>query len=269
MKTKKTNFITRDFFELFKTEEELYHNEDEVSVKLLKLLKKSVELRIPDRKFALLLSGGLDSVILAKLLKDSGKDFTCYIAATSDDKDDVLHAKKIAMDLNLDLHSNIIDENNIESYLKNVVPLIEDSNVVKVGVGTTIHIACEQAKKDGCKVIFSGIGADELFAGYARYKNQENLENVNKDTYSDILKFYEKNAYRDDVITMNQNLELRVPFLDKEVVQYGLNIVSGLKIKEINGELVEKYILRKLAEILELPDYIVNRKKRLHNMVPE
>ena len=79
------------------------------------------------------------------------------------------------------------------------MPLIEDSNVVKVGVALTFYAACEQAKKDGCKVIFSGLGSEEIFAGYKRHKDSFD---INKECLSGVLKIYERDLYRDDVITM-------------------------------------------------------------------
>ena len=249
----KISIIKKDFFKLKESKE----TERKVVNKLYELVKESVSIRVPDRKFGLLFSGGIDSVIIAKLLQNMGKKFYCYIAATSKDNEELLNAKKIVKELDLKIKIRIIEEKNIDFYLRNVIPLIEDSNVIKAGVGVTIYAACEEAKKDKNKVIFSGMGADELFAGYFRYRNVENLNNLNKDCYSDILKFYEKNAYRDDVITMHNNLELRVPYLDTKVVKYALNINPNLKINEI-----EKYVLRKVAKKLGLPDYIVNRKKK-------
>src|SRR3989338_1866481 len=55
----------------------------DVLAQLEKNIIEAVRIRIPERKFGLLFSGGLDSVLLAKILKDLKQDFTCYIAATS------------------------------------------------------------------------------------------------------------------------------------------------------------------------------------------
>ena len=67
---------------------------------------------------------------------------------------------------------------------------------------------------------------------------------------------YERDLYRDDVLTMDLNLELRLPFLDKELVSYALKIPESLKIEEgvtkkilrkiaLNGGLSEKFSFRK------------------------
>jgi diphthine-ammonia ligase len=250
VKSGKLIFLERDFYSITP----ILKDEKKVIKELKKRIVDSIQIRVPQRKFGLLFSGGLDSVIIVKVLKDLGCDFTCYTAATSKEAPDFIAAKKAAKMLGLKLKTKVVKD--IKPYLKKVVPLIEDSNVVKVGVALPLYISCELAKKDGNKVIFSGSGADELFAGYARYK--KDLKKVNKDCYSDILKIYEKNNYRDDVLTMNNNLELRVPFLDESIVSFGLKIDSKLKIKND----VEKYILRQVALELGLSEEFALRKKK-------
>ncbi|HIH58787.1 MAG TPA: diphthine--ammonia ligase [Nanoarchaeota archaeon] len=251
VKTGNIRFIERTFFSLGKK------IQGDVLAQLEKNIIEAVRIRIPERKFGLLFSGGLDSVLLAKILKDLKQDFTCYIAATSKNSPDLIAAEEAAKVLGLPLQPIIVSEEETKEYLKILVPLIEDSNVIKVGVALPLYIASTIAKKERNKVIFSGSGADEVFGGYNRYKMGE-ISRLNQDCYSDLLKIYEKNCYRDDVITMHNNLELRVPFLDKELVAFALAIPPELKIK--NGE--EKYILRQVALHLGIPEKISARKKK-------
>jgi len=252
IKSGKVSFINRKFFAL---SPEVTGNR--AQEKLKKIFLDAVKIRIPERKFGLLFSGGLDSLLIAKVLKDLGQDFTCYTAATSEDAPDLIAAKDAAKKLHLKLKYKVISKEQTRSYLQKVVPLIEDNNVIKVGVALPLYIASELAKADGNKVIFSGSGADELFGGYHRYKTTE-LGKLNKDCYSDVLKIYERNTYRDDVITMNNNLELRVPFLDKKLVAFALRMDPAMKIH--NG--IEKYALRQLAQTMSIPAFLAQRKKK-------
>ncbi len=251
IKTGKTSFLKRNFFSTKKT------LKGDVLLTLQKTLQEAVCLEAPDTKFGLLFSGGLDSLLLAKMLKDRGYIFTCYTAASNEQSPDLLSAKDCAKQLGFPLRYTILDQQQTVEHLKNIVPLIEDSNVIKVGVALPLFAAAELAKQDGNRVIFAGSGADELFGGYHRYKAID-LKKLNEDCYSDLLKIYEKNCYRDDVITMNNTLELRVPFLDKEVVALALRIAPEWKIKD--GQ--EKYILRQLAQKLGIPKTLAERKKK-------
>lgn len=230
------------------------NNEAYALRKLGELIEEAVRIRIPDKKFGLLFSGGVDSVVIAKTLKDMGAEFTCYTAATSGDSPDLLQAKMAAEKLDLRLKYVIIDENEVKRRLERLVPLIEDNNVVKVGVSLPIDAACGLARRDRCKVIFSGSGADEIFAGYNRSKNSNN---INADCISHLLHIYERNNYRDDVITMDNHLELRVPFLDKNLVSFALRISPGLKLRHM-----EKHILRQSATRMGVSEELAYKKKK-------
>ena len=231
-------------------------NYDEIQKTTQHLLDTAIQKRIPDQKCGLLFSGGIDSTYLAQYLTEKGQNFTCYTAVLDSETvpKDLEVAENVAKELGLTLKVKKITIDEIPGYLEKIVPLIEDSNVVKVGVALTFYVACEMAKEDGCKVIFSGLGSEEIFAGYERHKNSAN---INQECVSGLLKMYERDLYRDDVVTMDNNLELRVPFLDRQLVEYALKIPEQYKIKD--G--VTKHILREIALSKGIPEEFSFRKK--------
>jgi len=256
IKNNRIEFIEREFFDITP---EIKSKESEIKNKVSILLKAAIKKRIPKRKFGLLFSGGIDSTIIAFILKKLKCNFTCYTAVLDDPKlktpQDLVYAKKVAKDLDLSLKIIKVKLKDVNTHLKTIVPLIEDSNVVKAGVALTFYAACQEAKKDGCKVIFSGLGSEEIFAGYKRHKDSYNL---NKECLSGILKIYERDLYRDDVITMFNNLELRLPFLDNSLVDYALKIPADYKLS--NNQ--EKYILRLAAKSMGLKKEFTERRKK-------
>lgn len=243
----------------FSTTPLLKAKKDEIVKKVDELLENAITKRIPERKFGVLFSGGIDSTMIAKYLLEKGVDFTCYTAVLDDsnmkEPEDLLYAKRIATELGLKLKIVKIKFSDVPKYLKVIVPLIEDSNVIKVGVALPFYAACEEAHKDGCKVLFSGLGSEEIFAGYQRHK--ESLD-INKECVSGLLKMYERDLYRDDVVTMHNQIELRLPYLDLELVRYALRIPQELKLKEGH----EKFILRVVAKNKNLDDAFAFRKKK-------
>lgn len=253
LKKKKLEEIKRNFFsyqpEHTDTKEELLKNTQQ-------LLHQAIDKRVPSKKFGLLFSGGLDSTYLANYLQQKGESFVCYTAAVESltTAKDLEAAEKVAKELNLTLRVKTIKKEDIPSYLEKIVPLIEDSNVVKVGVALTFYLASELAKEDGCKVLFSGLGSEEIFAGYDRHKKSAN---INQECVSGLLKMYERDLYRDDVITMANNLELRLPFLDRKLITYALKIPAKYK---INSERT-KMILREIALREHMPEEFALRKK--------
>ena len=243
----------RDSFSFLPEHEDAY---EVLREKTKNLLHNAIQKRIPGQKFGLLFSGGVDSTYLAKYLKDQGKEFTCYTAVldTEPAAADLLAAEAAAQGLGLRLRVRKIKLDEIPGYLQKIVPLIEDSNVVKVGVALPFYLAGEMAKEDGCKVIFSGLGSEEIFAGYERHTH---ALNINQECLSGLRKLYERDLYRDDVITMDNSLELRLPFLDRALVDFALKIPSQYKLRE--GMM--KFILRDIALKAGIPEPIAFRKK--------
>ena len=96
----------------------------------------------------------------------------------------------------------------------------------------------------------TGQGADELFGGYRRHEGflEQGPEVLDREIYSDLKNISTINLERDDMVTMANSVELRVPFLDKEVIKTGLAISPELKVLKKDGFYTRKYILRKAAE---------------------
>ena len=258
IKEDKAELINRKFFDIFPEHKESY---DAIVKNITQLGIKAIKKRIPDNDFGILFSGGIDSSFIAFVCKSLGLKFKCYTAAldSENEAEDLKYAKKAAKALNLELKYKLLALDDVESYLKKVVPLIEDTNVVKVEVALTFFVACELAKKDNIKVIFSGLGSEEIFAGYERHKKSYN---INEECLSGLRKMYERDLYRDDVVAMNNNIELRLPFLDKELVDYALKIPGKYKIMENNGRIYGKMPLRDSAKAMGIKKWIAERPKK-------
>ena len=249
--------IRQDFFEITPEHKKTI---DEIKKETIGLLIDSVAKRVPDQKVGILFSGGIDSVVLAKLLQELGVDFTCYTAGLEDDglkdSDDILWAKNAAKYFGFKLKVITITLKEVEDYIKKIIPLIEDANVIKVGVSLPFYIACEAAKKDKVRVIFSGLGSEEIFAGYKRH---ERSHEINKECLHGLLQLRERDLYRDDVITMANNIELRLPYLDKTLVDYSLKVPGHHKLNDKE----KKLVLRQIAEeSLKIPKEFAWRPKK-------
>ncbi len=222
-------------------------------------LTNAITKRVPDVKFGLLFSGAVDSSLIALILKKLNVDFRCYTCVFQDvntkEAEDLEYSKKVAEELDLDLEIVNVGLNEVEKELQNICELIESNNVTKVSIALPFYFACKKAREDGIKVILSGLGADDLFAGYERHLKSND---INKECYNSLLNIYERDLYRDDVITMFYNLELRVPYLDLDLISCALDLDAKYKIK---GD-VNKFILRDLAADYGLRKEIAFRKKR-------
>ena len=218
--------------------------------KIDKLLKLSVSKRIEGlSEVGVIFSGGLDSSYLALLLGEISENIplkiTLYAVGAEGSKDieSAIYASKF---LNLDLKICEVTEEMVRESLPEVVKAIGDDNLMKVGVGMTTYLATRMVAEDGIKVAISGQGADELFGGYKRYLESFVNDTLNYDIRMDISNMYHVNLERDDACSMLNSVELRLPFIDKNLVELVLNIPDNKKIVSMHDDM-RKSILRKLA----------------------
>jgi asparagine synthase (glutamine-hydrolysing) len=230
----------------------LLTNENEAGDMLYEALERSTRKRYY-KPCAIAFSGGLDSSILAAMCKDA-QLYSVGMAGSHDIKQTRNAAQFLGLLDNLHLHEITMGE--LESAIPHVIKAIESPDPLMVSIALPLYFASKYASSDGLRVILSGQGADELFAGYKRYESlcPEDLE---KALRTDLDNIAQNNLERDDAVTMANSVELRVPYLDKKVIELALRISPELKIHK--G--IRKYILRRAASKI-IPDELAWKEKK-------
>jgi asparagine synthase (glutamine-hydrolysing) len=186
----------------------------------------------------------------------------CYCVGTKD-SEDIKNAEKVAKDLGLKLSVIYIDEQTVEAVIPEIIETIELNGLLQVEVAVPMYLAAKAASEDGIKVMFNGQGADELFAGYWWYKGvvrEEGFLKLHEKLWEDIDLAYDDTFEREDKVTMANSIELRVPYLDRNVVQCAMRISPRLKIKG-GDDSTRKWVHRGVAAMLGVPQYTAYREK--------
>ena len=242
-----------------------YTTNDKIAFKkeLKELIFSAVEKRIKYLSHVgIVFSGGVDSSIIAKVSHDLGANITLYSVGL-ETSSDLKFAKHAALHMDLPLKMKTLEVEDVKKYTPLVLNAVEEFNIMKLGVGMPAYVASEMASSDGVKVMLSGQGADEIFAGYNRYIQYyiDKGEKLQEDLMEDINNLYHVNLQRDDAVTMANGVELRVPYLDLELVDMALKV--PIKYKLHNGEdNLRKCILREIAADIGVPPEIVRRPKK-------
>jgi asparagine synthase (glutamine-hydrolysing) len=216
-----------------------------------KALINAVEKRVPKEKFGLFLSGGVDSSLLALILKKFTDDFVCYSVGIKGSKD--LEAAKYAAEkLKLNWKHKEFTIEEAEPILKKTAAMFEKPDVINVGVGSVVVAAAELAD---VKIFFGGLGSEEIFAGYQRHAH---ANDVNDECWKGMKEMWARDLARDATLGEKLGISVRVPFLDDELIIKAMGIAGERK---INSE-HKKVILREIAEELGLPKEIAWRQKQ-------
>jgi asparagine synthase (glutamine-hydrolysing) len=232
--------------------------------KLQALLVLSIKDRVSGLKeVAVAFSGGLDSSIVAFLAKRSGANVHLFHVSL-ENQPETETAKQAAEELGLPIHIFQYREDDVKKALPSVIRLIEEPDPVKVSIGIPVYWAAETVAKAGFRVMFAGQGADELFGGYKRYLDDYSRygkQRVQEKIFQDISGLYENNLERDFKICNFHNVELRLPFATYEIAEFAKDLPLELKIRSASDQL-RKLVLRRVAENLGLPQFIVKKSKR-------
>jgi asparagine synthase (glutamine-hydrolysing) len=132
---------------------------------------------------------------------------------------------------------------------------------MKIGVAMPLHWAASVAYEMGSSVIFLGNGSDELFAGYRRYSQKISSEELEQSIFYDVLHSHRINFDRDFKVCSDNGVELRLPFADEELIEFGLSLPLEFKLSLKTGS-PRKLILRELAMKIGIPKEIAYRRKK-------
>jgi len=205
------------------------------------------------------LSGGLDSSVIAAIARRHMDRLHTFSVGFEGSRD-LAAARRVSRHLDTIHHEYVIAEAEVMKLLPKIIYHLEsyDQDLVRSAIPTyfTARLAAQHVK-----VILTGEGADELFAGYRYHRDIAGEADLQQELRRSIAALHNINLQRVDRLTMAHSLEARVPFLDVAMIALGQRVPPELKLRRLpDGRLVEKWILREACEDL-LPPEIVWRDK--------
>jgi asparagine synthase (glutamine-hydrolysing) len=215
---------------------------------------------LSDVPLGVFLSGGLDSSIIAAIAcraMPKLQTFSVGIEGSSD----LAAARHVAEHIGSVHHEYTYTADEVVKKLPEIIYYLEsfDQDLVRSAIPTWF---CARLAADKVKVVLTGEGADELFAGYAYHKGITDLKALHDELRRSVTRLHNINLQRVDRMTMCHAIEARVPFLDTQVIEAAQTVPPKLKLYAgSSGQCIEKWVLRKAFADL-LPRGIVWRDKQ-------
>ena len=247
----------------------IYNNRAPLYYKIVDNLHRAVEKRVSgtcERPIGCLLSGGLDSSLIAALVNKfykSEKPLETFSIGLSG-SEDLKYAAIVAKHLGTKHHEILLSEEQFFDAIPEVIQTIEsyDTTTVRASVGNYL-IGKYIKENTDCKVIFNGDGADELMGGYLYFKKAPNAYEFDRECKRLLQDIHMYDVLRSDRCISSHGLEPRTPFLDRNWVEFYLTIDRKLRFNStINN--CEKYLVRNSFHELAvelLPSEILWRTK--------
>jgi asparagine synthase (glutamine-hydrolysing) len=241
------------------------HYDEEIDLLYYDAIQRSVEKRLTgvrSERVGIIFSGGVDSVLIAKLIHDRGKDVRCYCVGTPDSPD--LKAARQASDLmGLQLRTHELSYDEVEKLIPEIIARVEESGLLQVEVAIPMYIAAKMAHEDDIRVMYTGQAADELFAGYDWYRKvvkEEGYAILHRHLWDDLRCLYQDTLEREDRMTMAHSIELRAPYLDREVIRIAMRTIPSLKLLGPD-DFLRKHPHRRVAQECGVAEEIAQRTK--------
>jgi asparagine synthase (glutamine-hydrolysing) len=230
-----------------------------------------------DVPYGVLLSGGLDSSIIAAIAKklapkriESGNTQEAWwpqlhsFAVGLKDAPDLKMAKRMADYIGTVHHEIHFTIQEGLDALRDVIYHLETYDVTTVRASTPMYLLARYIKSMGIKMVLSGEGSDELFGGYLYFHKAPDPKSFHEETVRKLSKLHSYDCLRANKSLAAWGVEGRVPFLDKEFMDVAMTQHPKDKMVDKQSNIphrgIEKYILRKAFEDL-LPDFITWRQK--------
>lgn len=205
------------------------------------------------------LSGGLDSSAIAAIARRHVAELHTFSVGT-EHSSDLRAARRVAEHIGSIHHEYVITVDDVRRELADIVAHLEsfDQDLVRSAIPT--HF-CARLAAQHVKVILTGEGADELFAGYRFHHTFEDLDALHRELCRSVGTLHNINLQRADRLTMRHGVEGRVPFLDTEFIDLALRVPPEWKLRaDGSPRRIDKWVLRAACADL-LPPEITWRAK--------
>jgi len=256
----------QDFVQYYELDFPLHSDQDERThlAQINKLFTKAVKDRMmSDRKIGCLLSGGLDSSLVSAIVARAADDPTSIetFSIGLEGSPDLIAAQKVADHIGTTHHSVVFTEEQFIKAIRETVYITGSYDVTTIRASVGHQLISNWIKDHSeVKVLFTGETIDEM-GSYLYFQKAPDAEAFQQEAIRLLKDIHYFDMLRGDRSISSAGLEARVPFADKEFVEYFMGIDPSLRMFD-GKERIEKHLLRKaFAHEDLLPDDILWRRK--------
>ena len=224
-----------------------------------------------DVPYGLLLSGGLDSSVVAACAVRHARG-----RVEDDERSEAwwprVHSFAIGLEGSPDLAASQVVADALGTVhhpftytieqgldaLRDVIRQLETFDITTIRAATPMYLMARRIKAMGVKMVLSGEGSDEMFGGYLYFHKAPHAEAFHGETVRKLEQLHKFDCLRANKSMAAWGVEARVPFLDLEFLETAMRVAT--RDKMIGPGRMEKHLLREAFRGW-LPDDVLWRQK--------
>ena len=228
---------------------------------LLTEMQDAIKNTVTDKKIGVAFSGGVDSTLLAKLVKDMGYDIH-LLTIGFQDSHDINFAKEVNQLLNLPHSISEIDPEKFKEVSQKINQTIKTDNLSWNENSIAFYYVAELAQKNDLKTVVTANGIDELFCGYNSYREaiEKGEDEVTK-MMIEKLKNEGEMMVAINQVTAEFGVRMIQPFLLPNFTEYAKKIPISEKIHG-SDDMKRKHVVRELAIDCGVPEVAAQKQKK-------
>ncbi|MDD1776046.1 MAG: asparagine synthase-related protein [Candidatus Methanomethylicus sp.] len=219
------------------------------------ILNRAVERSMEGNHVGILLSGGLDTSVIAAIASKYGRPPAYTIALKNAPASDIEYSSLVARTFGLDHSIKYLYEADIFALLPSVIKVLKTFDPMDVRNSMVIYAGLLSAKEDGITAMITGDGSDELMAGYSYFFAMDEKKMVSAQK-----KLWEIMYFSSVPLAESLSMNARLPFLDDDFKTFAMTLDPKFKVGTEDGRTHGKLVLRKAYEAI-LPPEVLWRAK--------
>lgn len=228
---------------------------------LLSEIQNAIKNTVADQNVGVAFSGGVDSTLLAKIVKDMGHDIH-LLTIGFHDSHDINFAKEVNQILNYPHTISEIDPEKFKEITEKIHQIIKTDNLSWNENSIAFYYVAEIAQKNGLKTVVTANGIDELFCGYNSYREAiEKGEDEVVKMMNDKLKNEKEMMVAINAVTAKFGVRMIQPFLLPNFIDFAKKIPISEKIHGPD-DMQRKHSIRELAMDYGIPEVAAKKQKK-------
>jgi asparagine synthase (glutamine-hydrolysing) len=232
-----------------------------MNIELLQNIQDAIRKTVLEKRIGVAFSGGVDSTLISKILRDLEYDITLLTIGFKDSHD-ILFAKEVNEKLQYPHHILEINPSEFPNVSGEIYQKIQTDNISWNENCIAFYYVSKLAQSLGIDTVITANGIDELFCGYNAYRDVISQgESAIKELMEKKLENELKMMKAVNMISSKFGVQIIQPLLSAPFIEFAKTVPISEKILD-SEDLMRKHAIRNLGKDIGIPEISYSKRKK-------